>query len=114
VPSRGHHHWNGEFDPAGKAKSVAVIQVVNLAIGYVLTSTQAVETLGGKLESLYYAFVEHDVFATIDMPDNISATALFMAVSASGLVRTTTIPLMTVEETDKALAKGITYRAPGK
>ena len=76
--------------------------------------SKAVETLGGKLESLYYAFGEYDVFATIDMPDNVSATALSMAVSASGLVRTTTIPLMTVEETDKALAKDITYRAPGK
>jgi hypothetical protein len=47
VPSRGHHHWNGEFDPAGKAKSVAVNQVVNLAIGYVLTSTQ-----GQQLDNL--------------------------------------------------------------
>jgi len=28
-------------------------------------------------------------------------------------VRTTTVPLLTVEETDQALAKKINYRAPG-
>jgi hypothetical protein len=35
-------------------------------------------------------------------------------VSASGLVRTKTTPLLTVEEVDKALAKSINYRAPGR
>jgi uncharacterized protein with GYD domain len=76
--------------------------------------SKAVEPLGGKLEALYYAFGEHDVIAILDMPDNISATALSLAVSSSGLVRTRTTPLLTVEETDKALAKDIAYRAPGK
>ena len=38
---------------------------------------------------------------------------LVRSASASGLVRTRTIPLMTVEEVDQALAKTINYRAPG-
>jgi hypothetical protein len=36
-----------------------------------------------------------------------------MAVSATGLVRTKTTALLTVEETDRALAKKVSYRAPG-
>jgi hypothetical protein len=32
----------------------------------------------------------------------------------SGLVRTKTTPLLTVEEVDKALAKNVNYRAPGR
>jgi len=45
--------------------------------------------------------------------DNVSAAALSLTTSASGLVRTKTVPLLTVEETDQALSKKIAYRAPG-
>ena len=38
------------------------------------------------------------------MPDNVSMFALSLAVSASGFVRTKTIPLLTVEEVGQALA----------
>ncbi len=72
-----------------------------------------VANVGGKLEAVYYAFGEHDVFVLFDCPDALSAAALSMAVSASGLVRTKTIPLLTVEEVDQALQKTVTYRAPG-
>jgi hypothetical protein len=37
-----------------------------------------------------------------------------IAASASGLVRTRTTALMTVEEVDQALAKSVSYRAPGR
>ena len=76
--------------------------------------SQAVEGLGGRLESIYYAFGDHDVLVLLDLPDNVSASALSLAVSASGLIRTKTTPLLTVEEADKALQKSVTYRAPGK
>jgi uncharacterized protein with GYD domain len=74
----------------------------------------AIETLGGKLEATYYTFGQDDVFVILDLPDNVAASALSLAVSASGLVRTKTTPLLTVEEVDKALAKNINYRAPGR
>jgi uncharacterized protein with GYD domain len=76
--------------------------------------SQAIAALGGKLEVLYYSFGQHDVALIAEMPDNASMTALCMAVSASGLVRTHTTTLMTVEETDQALSKTVDYRAPGK
>lgn len=76
--------------------------------------SQAFEALGGKLNEIYYAFGDHDVVVIADMPDNISAVALSTAVSASGLVRTKTTPLLTVDEADKALAKSVAYRAPGR
>ena len=75
---------------------------------------KAVEGLGGKLEAVYYAFGKDDVIVILDLPDNVSASAFAFAVSASGLVRTKTTPLLTVEETDKALQKKVEYRAPGK
>ena len=74
---------------------------------------QALATLGGKLEVMYFAFGEADVFLVCDCPDNVSAAALGLAASASGLVRTRTTPLLTVEEADQALSKTVSYRAPG-
>jgi hypothetical protein len=42
------------------------------------------------------------------MPDNVSMFALSVAVSASDFVRTKTIPLLSVEEAEGALAKSRT------
>jgi len=76
--------------------------------------TSAVEGAGGKLEGLYYALGEDDVYLIVDLPDNVSAAAFGIAVSAAGLVHTRTTALMTVEEVDQALAKSVNYRAPGR
>jgi uncharacterized protein with GYD domain len=54
------------------------------------------------------------VIIIVDLPDNTAASSFSLSVSASGLVRTKTTPLLTVEEVDKALAKNINYRAPGR
>ena len=74
----------------------------------------AIEPLSGKLESMYFTFGQDDVVAILDLPDNVSATAVSLAVSASGLVRTRTTPLLTVEEVDQALQKTVNYKAPGR
>ena len=76
--------------------------------------TTAIESLGGKLECEYFALGEHDVYLIADLPDNVSATALGIATSATGLVRTSTTALMTTEEVDRALEKSVNYRAPGR
>ncbi len=76
--------------------------------------SKTVEGLGGKLEAFYYAFGEDDAILILDLPDNVSASAFAFAVSATGLARTKTTPLLTIEETDKSLQKKVDYRAPGK
>lgn len=70
-------------------------------------------SLGGKLEGLYYALGDNDIFVLCDCPDTITAAALSLAASSSGLVRTKVTALLTVEETDRALAMKPAYRAPG-
>ena len=83
------------------------------ASGRVRAVTAAIEGLGGKLECAYYALGEDDVYLIAEAPDNISAAALALAASATGLVRTKTTVLMTVAEVDAALAKSVSYRPPG-
>lgn len=75
---------------------------------------QAVEGIGGRLEAMYYGLGEDDVFVVVDAPNTGAVAAMSIAVSASGLVRTRTTALMTVEEVDQALAKSVNYRAPGR
>jgi len=72
------------------------------------------KALGGKLEAMYYTFGEYDAMVIVDLPDNVSAAAISLAAASSGLVRTKTTPLLTIEETDKALARSVSYRPPGK
>jgi uncharacterized protein with GYD domain len=84
------------------------------ASGRRTAAATAAESLGGKLESIYYCFGEDDVIAIFDLPDNVAVSALSLTVSASGMIRTRTTPLLTVEEVDKALAKNPNYRAPGR
>ena len=74
----------------------------------------AIEGLGGRLECEYFALGEHDVYLLADLPDTASAAALGIATSATGLVRTRTVALMTAEEVDRALEKTVNYRAPGR
>jgi uncharacterized protein with GYD domain len=73
-----------------------------------------VEGLGGKLEAFYLSFGEHDWVLLADLPDNASATAFSFAVTGSGLLRATTTPLVSVEETDKAFQKKAKFQAPGQ
>ena len=74
----------------------------------------ALEGIGGKLDGMYYALGDHDAVVIVDLPNTQAATALSVAVSASGLVHTKTTALLTVEETDQALGKSINYKPPGR
>jgi uncharacterized protein with GYD domain len=74
---------------------------------------QALAGAGGKLDGIYYALGDADVFVLCELPDNAAAAALSAAISASGMVRTKTTPLLTVAEADHAMSKPLKYRAPG-
>ncbi len=74
----------------------------------------ACEALGGKLDALYVSLGGHDVVAIVDLPNTQAMVSLSVAASASGMMRIKTTALLTVEEADQALAKGVSYRAPGR
>ncbi|HWQ03219.1 MAG TPA: GYD domain-containing protein [Candidatus Nitrosotenuis sp.] len=75
---------------------------------------KALKSLGGKLEAFYFAFGEVDALAIVDVPDNVTAAALALATSSSGLVRTKTTVLLTPEEMDAVAKKSVKYSPPGK
>jgi uncharacterized protein with GYD domain len=73
----------------------------------------ALKGLGGKIESMYYAFGDTDVYVIVEAPDNVTAAALAMGVSATGTVGVKTTVLLTVEEIDQAGKKTLSYRPAG-
>ena len=76
-------------------------------------AAKAVEGLGGKIEAFYYAFGDVDAYVIFDVPDNVSAAALALAVGQSGGINTKTVVLITPEEMDQAGKKAVDFRPPG-
>jgi uncharacterized protein with GYD domain len=74
---------------------------------------KALEGLGGKMDAFYYMFGTNDVIVLCDIPDAITGLALSLAVNASGAVRISTTPLLSVEDVDAACKKAVSYRPAG-
>ena len=77
-------------------------------------AAKAVEGLGGKIEAFYYAFGDVDAYVIFDVPDNVSAAALALAVGQSGGINTKTVVLITPEEMDQAGKRAVDFRPPGR
>lgn len=80
-------------------------------------ATQYIEAVGGKLHGFWYAFGDHDAYQLWEAPDNASAAATAIAISAGGALSSLqTTALLSVEETLAALQKAssIDYRPPGE
>ena len=74
---------------------------------------QFFKSVGGKLEAFYFAFGDTDVFAIIDLPDNVSAAAISLAGNSTGAADVKATVLITPEEMDQAAQKSRGLRPPG-
>ena len=74
-----------------------------------------IESLGGRMESFYHAFGDYDAVVIAELPDNVSAAAIALAVGAGGAIRRykTTVLISTAEAVE-AMRKASTvgYRPP--
>jgi uncharacterized protein with GYD domain len=78
----------------------------------VAAATELIESLGGRIESFYFAFGATDVYVVADLPDNEAAAAAALTVCAGGGAAVRTVVLLTAAEIDAAAAKDTTYRPP--
>ena len=72
-----------------------------------------VQQMGGSVESMYFSFGDSDVICICDVADNVSPTALSLAVNASGVINAKVTPLITPGELDAASKKVPSYTPPG-
>jgi uncharacterized protein with GYD domain len=89
----------GVLDKGGSARKAA--------------ASAAAKSVGGKVDSFYFAFGGTDVYVVADMPDNEAAAALALTVTAGGGAAVRTVVLLTPEEVDAATSKNVKYKPPG-
>jgi len=77
-------------------------------------AAEAAESLGCKLQGIWWAFGEHDGVFLLEAPDNVAVVALAMAVGASGQVSTETTVLLGMKEAQEAMSRAATatFRPP--
>jgi uncharacterized protein with GYD domain len=75
---------------------------------------QALQSVGGSLEAFYYSNGEEDFYIIVNLPDNVSSTAITLAGNASGTFSIRAITLLTPEEMDKAVRMKVDFRPPGQ
>lgn len=74
-----------------------------------------IENLGGKIDDAFLSFGDFDVVGILDLPDNLTAAALSMALMAGGGIKNIkTTPMLTWENGVKAMikAKKASYKPP--
>lgn len=76
--------------------------------------TEMVESVGGRVESFYFAFGSEDLYVIGEVPDEVAAAALSVRTAASGGASSITVPLLTAEQLDAAVKKDVTYHPPGE
>lgn len=70
--------------------------------------------VGGKVESIYWAFGADDAFIIAELPDAGAAAAVSLNVGASGAATVTTSELLSAEQVDQIVSRKVEYRPPGK
>ncbi|HJU21639.1 MAG TPA: GYD domain-containing protein [Casimicrobiaceae bacterium] len=74
---------------------------------------KAIASVGGKMESFYFAIGDVDAYIIADLPDEVTLVALELVVNATGRVSSRSVKLVTPEDVDAATKKAVAYRAPG-
>lgn len=71
------------------------------------------KSVGGSVDSMYFAFGGDDFYVIADLPSHAAAAALAATTGASGSVTISTVVLLTAEDIDAAVKLHPNYRAPG-
>jgi uncharacterized protein with GYD domain len=72
-----------------------------------------VASVGGSVESMYWALGSDDFLLVADVPDAAAAASASLTVGASGAARVETVQLLTAADVDEAVKGRVEYRPPG-
>lgn len=75
--------------------------------------TRMVESVGGSVESCYFALGGADLYVIGEVPDEVAAAGLSIQTKASGAASTLSIALVSPEQVDEAVRQQAEYRPPG-
>ena len=75
--------------------------------------SQLIGSMGGSVESFYFAFGDADVYVVADLPSNEAASALALSINQSSVTKVKTVVLLTPEQVDEAAKMTPDYRPLG-
>jgi uncharacterized protein with GYD domain len=73
----------------------------------------AVEGVGGSVREIFWSLGGSRVYAIIELPDDVTATALNLAADDAGALDLETVALLSAEEMDVAARRSAGYAPPG-
>jgi uncharacterized protein with GYD domain len=100
--------WHGSYTPEGVKSLITDGGTQRRA-----DVEKLIQNAGGTVEHVYWGFGEDDIYVIADLPDNVSAGAISLAVARVGLLRVKTTVLLTAEEIDEATKRAEGFRPPG-
>lgn len=74
---------------------------------------KAIQSVGGHLDSFYYAFGDTDLYGIADFPDAAACASAAMHITAAGGVTIETTVLLSADDIDRASDMEMDYRPPG-
>jgi len=74
--------------------------------------TAALSSVGMTVEAFYFALGENDIVLIADAPDQLTVTALALAVNSAGALKLSTTVLLTPADVDAAVKKQVKYTPP--
>lgn len=81
--------------------------------GRQIVAEELMRSLGGQVESIYFAFGDVDAYVIAELPDAAAAASASMRVSAGGGASVQTTALLEPSEIDEAANRESQYRPPG-
>ena len=74
---------------------------------------ELVRSVGGTMETFYFALGDFDAFVIVDMPELVAGVSAALTVNASGFATCDIVALLSPEEMDEAAKRSPVYDAPG-
>jgi uncharacterized protein with GYD domain len=74
---------------------------------------QLITSMGGSIESFYFAFGDADVYVIAELPSDEAATGLALSINQSAATSIKTVVLLTPEQVDAAAKMVPEYKPPG-
>ncbi|MCE5288857.1 MAG: GYD domain-containing protein [Nocardiaceae bacterium] len=103
----GRYMWQVRYTAEGARGLLAQGGTVRKA-----AITQMVESVGGRVESVYYAFGPDDLIVIGEVPNEVAAAAMAIRTAASGFAVSRTTELLTPEQIDAATQLDVEYTPP--
>lgn len=99
--------WSGSYTQAGTSGLIAEGGSARKEV-----VEKLVESVGGKVETFYFAFGSDDLIVIGEVPDNVTGASIALTVAASGAANGRVTILLTPEEIDKAAKMSPAYKPP--